>query len=698
MSVQPADSETTEQSSQQIHSAAVEIAELARLDVAPQQFFDHFLARVVAAMAAQGGAVWLGEDQRPLEITSQLNLANVALADRLDDQQAHGRLISRVFHSGEGILAPPYTKFGEEGGANPTPYLLVLCPIRTDHRTHGVVEIFQRTQSELVVQRGYLRFVSQMCELAGEYFKARDLKRLRDREAVWGQLERFTRAAHQNLDVQDTAYAVANESCRLIGCDRVSVVVRRGRRAVLLAVSGQDMIEKRSNVAILLQQLAEQVMAAGEPLWYVGETADLPPQIESVLSAYVDESHTRMLGVVPLVRQPPVDPDPERAAEESPEVLGALIIERIDQGRLTDSLRERTDLVCEHATIALANALTYEHVFLMPFWRTIAKSKWLVQARRLPISISVGVALLLGLLSLFVIPAELRITAHGTLQPAERRDVFVQEAGVVDSLLVQHGQQVKKDQELARLRSRELDVSITEIRGRKAATFKQIGSTQQARGDSKISYDERRRLSGQLEQLQETYDSLSEQLTLLLARKEMLTLHSPIDGQVVSWDLQHRLQDRPVEKGALLMSVSDPSQKWELELLVPEDQMGYIARSHDESGLVDRRQSIAAAAGAAVGGSGTNPPPEDVSYIIATDPTSSHRGTVVEIQSSAEVRGEEGNTVLVRVAIDRGRLNPADLRPGAAVTGRIDCGRRSLGFVWFHDLFAFIRSKILFRL
>jgi hypothetical protein len=28
----------------------------------------------------------------------------------------------------------------------------------------------------------------------------------------------------------------------------------------------------------------------------------------------------------------------------------------------------------------------------------------------------------------------------------------------------------------------------------------------------------------------------------------------------------------------------------------------------------------------------------------------------------------------------------------------INCGPRSLGYVWFHDLIAFVQSQILFRL
>ena len=87
-----------------------------------------------------------------------------------------------------------------------------------------------------------------------------------------------------------------------------------------------------------------------------------------------------------------------------------------------------------------------------------------------------------------------------------------------------------------------------------------------------------------------------------------------------------------------------------------------------------------------------------VDYILATDPGTRHHGTVKEIHEQAEVRGEEGNTVLVRITIDPSRHEKEELGAGATVTARIACGRRSLGYVWFHDVLAFIQSQVLFRL
>ena len=67
---------------------------------------------------------------------------------------------------------------------------------------------------------------------------------------------------------------------------------------------------------------------------------------------------------------------------------------------------------------------------------------------------------------------------------------------------------------------------------------------------------------------------------------------------------------------------------------------------------------------------------------------------------SAEVRGEDGNTVLVRVSFDQADAAQdvvQDPKIGAGATAKIHCGQRSIGYVWLHDLVDFIRAKILFR-
>jgi hypothetical protein len=36
------------------------------------------------------------------------------------------------------------------------------------------------------------------------------------------------------------------------------------------------------------------------------------------------------------------------------------------------------------------------------------------------------------------------------------------------------------------------------------------------------------------------------------------------------------------------------------------------------------------------------------------------------------------------------------IRPGAAVDAKIHCGKRAIGYVWFHDAIEYLQSRVIF--
>jgi multidrug efflux pump subunit AcrA (membrane-fusion protein) len=280
-------------------------------------------------------------------------------------------------------------------------------------------------------------------------------------------------------------------------------------------------------------------------------------------------------------------------------------------------------------------------------------------------------------LCLIFVPADFKLHCKGTLEPVERRDVFARSDGIVEDVFVKHDDAVAPDQPLARLRNTELGVAIKKTEGERDATLAQLNAVQRMISeDKRLSAEERSRLHGQRTELQERLRSLRLQLELYETKQQDLEVTSPIEGKVVTWDIYNRLIHRPVKQGQVLMRIADPesSKGWQLELKMPEDRMGYLVQWQNRTGE-----------------------PLQVEYILATDPGKEHAGTIKEIHYSAEVHGEEGNTVLIKVAIDRKDLRDEHVRPGATVSAKVYCGRRAVGFVWFHDLVAFFQSRVLFR-
>lgn len=685
---QAIDPELVEQTKQQIRSLVSEIAALARQDIGAQEFYSEFLNRVVSALAAIGGAVWTPSEGGGLQLDYQINLRETELAASDDNLQRHGHLLHKVMRTGEPALVPPHSGEGSEDKAgNPTSFLLVLAPVKVESETRGVVEVFQRASTDVRTQRGYLRFLAQMAELVSDFLRSRQLRQFSDRQALWNQLENFTRAAHTSLDPGETAYTLVNEARRLIGCDRVSIAIKKGRKCYIEAISGQDIIDKRSNTVTLLNQLSTAVVAAGEPIWYSGDTTDMAPQVEEAIEAYVDDSHAKNVAVLPLVRaRPELEVDNEAAGE----TIGALIVEQIEDSRTRDGMVQRVNVVCEHSSTALGNALQHNRLFLLPLWRALGKARWVIAARTLPKTVAVVLAIVAAGAALALVPADFRIEGKGTLQPVNRKEVYAQIGGTVMEVYVEHGTPVKKGQELARMRDTALEVQYEELLGQKAeadqnwnaAHGRLMDMTRKTRTDPQATTrDEEDRVRGEERQLRVKKESLDRQIKLLDEKKKLLVVRSPIDGNVTTWDLKNLLDERTVQPGQVLMSVSDRTGPWELEVLMAEDQMGYVARAQEEFGHKDL----------------------NVVYHLANDPGETHDGKIKDVHLIAEARGEEGNTVMIYVDIDKADLvgpndNQERLTQGAGVSARVDCGKRPIGFVWFHDLFEFVQSRILFRL
>ena len=687
-----------ERARSQIRALVAEIEQLARTDAAEADFFRGLLERVLVAMEAVAGLVWLVGEGGRVEPICHAGVENTGIAATPETQAAHGALVQALVQSPTGLLVPPHSELGAGGAvggtvaANDSGLLVIAAPIDRGGVRAGLIEVFHQ-QNLPDVERGYLTFLEQVSAVAGDYLDRRQLKTLDNQQTALTQVERFSRAVHESLDPVATAFVLANEARRIIGCDRVSVLVRRRRKLRLEAVSGQESVERRASAVQAIEAFVRVVAMAGDPLWHPDPSKELPPQIEEELEHYIDESHATALAVIPLEKPRPtpvvkpggVDAVAVARAETpigtAPEPIGAIVAEWFSSSSFDTGKRARVDLVAEHGKVAIANALTHTS---LPFYGLIdlmGKSRVLTTARNLPRTVLAALSAVAGLLALILIPAELRLEGKGTLEPVHRRDVFAGIDGVVEKLEagLEHGASVKQGQLLATLRNTDLEVALTDVLGRKASSEEQLVATRRALlEDKKISADEKTRLSGRAAQLQREIESLEQQRKLYETKKHDLEVRSPIDGVIVTWQVRDRLTLRPVEKGQSLMSIADKTGPWELEVHMPDDRLGHINRA----ALVAKQDGRDLT----------------VDYILATDPGTRHYGLVKEIHEQAEVRGEAGNTVLVRVTIDPERHEKEELGAGATVTARIACGKRPLGYVWFHDVLAFIQSQILFRL
>lgn len=682
MSTEPSsvNPETLESTKKQIRGLIQEIAQLSKRDVPPEQYFKDVLPKVVSALAAVGGAAWIYDDQRRPQLIYQINLSRGLVDPNGEEGVRHLRLIDSMFKGAEAQLLAPQSGGAEEGSAgNPTNQLLVIAPIQVENKVEGVIEIFQRPNSAPNSQRGYLRFLEQMCGLATDWFKTRKLADFNDRQSLWSKIEQFSRAVHENLDLRQTAYTIANEGRRLIGCDRVSVVLRRGSWKVE-AVSGQDVFDARSSQVQLLGKLASRVIETGEPFWFNGHTEDLSPQLETAVHNYVDESHTKTIAVIPLRRPEHATDNLKREDEElerqfQGEILGALVVEQIEDSSQQEEFSKGVELISEHSSRALANAIDYNSIPLTPVWRLLGRSKVLVTARNLPKTVLVIAAVAAVIAALFLIPAPFKVSGAATLTPVVQRDVFVNVEGEVIEVPVDHGDHVAQGQLVARLRNTELERQYKQLIGdrEKTASTLQALEFRKRRPETMRNAADATQLTIDLGQARQKYDNLNDQVLLLEEKMKRLEVLSPIEGEVVTWDVRDNLMQRPVQPGQVMMTVIDPKQEWILEIRMPEKRIQHIQYALEHQ--PDSEQL-------------------EVTYIMASDPGRQLTGHVTEIQRLAQPDQAEGQIVKLKVAIDKQDIQ--HLRAGATATAKVHCGTAPLGYTWFHELFEFVESRVLF--
>jgi hypothetical protein len=674
--------QTVEETKAQIRGLVNEIAQLAKSGATAEEFYPELLTRVITALAAAGGAIWLLDEDRQLRLQYQINAEPSVLSADNDDGSRHNRLIHRVANSGQSMLVPPYsgTTDGDAEG-NPTRYLLVLGALKHDGQHDGLIEVFQRPDTAPDTQRGYLRFVQQMCELAAEWLRSQKLRTLGDRQTLWQQADAFARASHESLDLKETAYIVANEGRRLIGCDRVSVAIKKGRKCKVQAISGQDTIENRSNIVAALNNLATRVVAAGEPLWHDGSTEDLPPQIEDALEDYVDQSYGRNIAVLPL-REPErrlgVDQASGAAGEidrdhsHRGEVIGALIVEQIESDIPPEIFKARCDLVYEHGTRAIANARSHTNLFLMPLWRALGRASWVLRARTLPKTLGLIGLIAAVVLGLIFVKKDFNLEAEGTLLPVERREVFAPIDGEVIDVLVDHNDEVEAGQELIRMRNRDLEVQLTEVDGQILTNLAERTRVEgQLRLRRQLDDSEKRSLEAEQNKLATEYSVLLRKRDLYRKRAEDLVVRSPIKGRVVSWDVEKTLRSRPIMTGQVLMEVADLSEPYFLEVELPEKREGHLDEYVAKQGLNGPDAKL------------------DVTYILATDPDEPLDAVLMlgSIAMRADANEEHGAVVKMKAIPEQESLRKLQPRPGAKVIAKVYCGRRSSGFVFFHEIY-----------
>ena len=465
---------------------------------------------------------------------------------------------ARCSQGTEGALISPHSGTGDaaendpEAAANPTDFLLVLAPVYNDQGPQGVVEVFQRPGARIATQRGYLRFLLQICEFAGDYLKGRPAAASGRQANAVGTARNIH--AHRTREARRAARRRTRSPTkgrRLIGCDRVSVAIRHGGKCRIEAVSGQDTFDKRSNVTVLLGKLADGRGEDGRGRAGTRATRRIWRRRWKRRSTPTSTSRTPSRWRSCRSSEPggEVELAPDEVARPPPRVIGALIVEQMVDTRAPDGFRQRVDVVRTHSASALTNALEYEGLFLMPVWRAIGKTtRWLF-GPALPKTLAISALVAGG--DRRRLPGADRFHARRRRQAAAegaaQRVCHARRRGAADPgrgrLAGEEGPAAGRARTAAiwKRNSKPSAASWRQTEAEIALDARASRSTTTRTS----SENDRNQQEAQLSQLEENAISLRKQLELLdRAAASCCKSRSPIDGQVVEWRL-HENAARP---------------------------------------------------------------------------------------------------------------------------------------------------------
>jgi hypothetical protein len=666
-----------QQARDRVLQMARQIEELSQSPAPPDTFFPDFLRLLVTSMGARAGAIWLAEAGR-LALAHELRYAEIGIRDNVNSVRLNERLLSDAITTGQAASFSPDDP--AMAGKMPVDFLIIVAALQIGEDCVGAVEIFQRADAPREARPGFLQFVEQMTGHASRYLERQRTETTAVSDASSGFLvdfEQFILQLQRGENVPEIASTAANDGRQLLGCDRLSIAIHKGKKTSIVAISGQDSVNARANLTRAMAAIASRIVELREPLTFSGRIENLPPQIEEPLANFIHESGSRLVKLVPLIEPERLmrrgdDDDQRPVALQNREVIGCLVIEQTADSRPRPKLEERTNLLADHVGAVLSHARRQDRILFLRLWQTLGTGLEWFHGRKLAKTLAIIAAAGAVIAALCLVPWEYRVVGKGKLMPIRRRAVFAPENGDVTRIAVHDRDPVRKDQLLLTLRNEQLTGELNDNESKLMQALQRMHSYDAVERDAVKDEDRKSEHQAAMDRKKAELEAsgLKSILQIQRARVQKLNVTSPIDGTVAGFQLDQLLQNRPVQQGELLLEVMDESGPWRLELEVEGSRMGHVLRAWNKS--PDHKLQV--------------------DFIPANAAESTFSGELVEIASRLAVSSDQSNICECTVAMDVAQI--PDKAIGAEVRAKISCGKRSLGYVLFGDVIEFIRQRL----
>lgn len=665
---------------QALQALATELSRIATHAVSERDLLNNVLSLLISSTQSLGGALWLIAQKKDREITFRLgsSAAIEEAAGPPDSQQRQQvlRAASEVTLSSQPLVLMPVAP-GQEVATpgvliNLGPHAIVGVPVRSGDDHLAVLQLwFPKESDSQKLAELALMLQALMVEL-GPRLRSRQLRELGAQSQRQQRLLQMASDLAGQLDPTNTAKLAAAHARELLGINRVSILVRKGDRWRLIAISGQESVEQRGT---LVTNMVRFVKGHAHHLpWVVASSAGVSPASSSTGVPPVASP-----GVSPT-QEIPQPPDPyfeetqmQSAAlvplREGPEgrTVGAMLCESTEAatfgppgapGDPRPPALVMAQWLADLAGKALSAALAHHSA---PMVATLTKlGHWgddvtATKKRRWLLWLGLTAAIVLvGL----VWPLKDKVEADCMLLPLQRALITAETPSRIEEVLVREGDHITKNQIVARLDTRRLQ---SDLESAQQASKRLQAEAERQRGQGKEALA--RIASIEAQAAEETEKRLRLEI-------EFALLRAPMDGLVMTKDV-HLKNGTFLQAGEALMELAS-TETWDLRLEVRESELSLL-----EEGL-------------------TAHAPREVHYLLYTQ---SARQLTALIENKNQISpalkaGKDGgvfSVTLPHVVI------PADLqplmRPGLTGRAKIELDRRPAGGVLLRNFIRWLRMR-----
>lgn len=450
-----------------------------------------------------------------------------------------------------------------------------------------------------------------------------------------GQLIGFLTATLKEKTLDETAITVVNFIASQFQFDRVSLGLARANKIHLTAVSFSATFDVRTQPMQNIVDAMQESLTQGLDIHLTNDAFVEPaPGLITRCHQHLLEEHRLAHTASYLLRR-------------NSRLLGVLTIEQA-KGNVIDNKTQSYIEKSLHLVAAILDLKLQAQLGLKQQFR----SRFVDFLQRCfgpqhPVEKLIVAGALVFLIALFI-PVTWHVAGDAVLQSTNKHLVVSPHEGFIGAVHVKPGDSIAQSQLLVSLKDEELKL-------------------------------ERRRLSSQLQQYQLEYDNAlasgdraqaailnaqveqgRAELQLVEQKLERTRLKSPIEGVIISDDISQSL-GAPVSQGEVLFEIAD-RESFFVQLFVNEKNIADVK------------------------------PGQQGKLNLSSLPGEKFQFTIERITPLSELRDGKNYFRLDAKLISTTEL----LRPGMTGTGKITIEKRALGWIWFHDIWHWLRLTFWF--